>query len=53
MSMLNPGTSINFDGQDLQKKEEDEYRKEEEQQQNEVCTLSKPPFSWNRMVLAF
>ncbi|KAJ8306715.1 hypothetical protein KUTeg_015756 [Tegillarca granosa] len=54
MSMLNPGTSINFDGQDLQKKEEDEYRKEEEQQQNEsLRTLDIPDFDENIFLIVW
>ena len=40
----NPGTSLNFDGADLQNLQEAECRKEEEQQQNEVnfffCTVN-------------
>ena len=32
----NPGTSLNFDGAELQNLQEAECRKEEEQQQNEV-----------------
>ncbi|KAL3884693.1 hypothetical protein ACJMK2_024805 [Sinanodonta woodiana] len=39
LSLMNPGTSLNFDGQALQNAQEDEYRKEEEQQQNELRQL--------------
>lgn len=40
LSLMNPGTSMNFDGQVLQNAQEEECRQEEEQQQNEVsqCT---------------
>ena len=35
----NPGTSLNFDGAELQNLQEAECRKEEEQQQNEVSRI--------------
>ncbi|XP_071098914.1 centrosomal protein of 152 kDa-like [Haliotis cracherodii] len=39
LSLMNPGTSLNFDGAALQNQEEAEYRKEEEQQQHELRQL--------------
>ncbi|XP_033726371.1 nucleoprotein TPR-like [Pecten maximus] len=39
LSLMNPGTSLNFDGQVLQNAQEEEYRQEEEQQHNELKQL--------------
>lgn len=36
MSIIHPGTSINFDGTDLQRSEEDEIQQEDIKQQQEV-----------------